>query len=810
MLTRWTAILCLVGLSATIATKIEWAQSAAGWTNLGVMYTTWLWGWDVALFCGLLAFSAVLEQKWRGAAWVTLPASIGVAFLSLINAFWLDGTGSQLALSVFTVGLGQSDQNLEIAVEKVGPLNIALFALFNAVLPIGVGALLGPLRSALRRRVVPRQRLAPLLFLGLAVAATVCMLASPRHASPAVRSAARNVHLSMLFELWQKSLETVAPGEKTVKLPVIKSRGPVAKATREHRDVVLVLLESANYLKSSFGDPEAARSPNLERLSKLGLFASSMRAVMPHSSKSLFSVHCGAFPDMRRAVVEAADNYPSNCLPRVLAGRGYATAFFQSANGAFEFRPRLIHRFGFEEYFPREMLHAERTTVINGDDFAMLEPGLEWMRKQRDLGKPFFATFFTSLQHVDYVFPPHMKKKRCTLAKKACEKQRYEEIYKEATDAFLGQLVEGIEEDGLMDNIVLVASGDHGEGLGEHGLYVHDNVYFEEGLHVPTAVVAPGLIPPGTLNSEHRSLIDIYPTILDLLGIEFDSRSIDGYSLLQNQPRDEKRYFRCWYDEYCHGYVQGNIKVVAVPQEDTYFRFDLRRDPQENEPVEEEPQWVTEIDELKAWMKARRDLVRVPEYHPKQLFDVWSCSEKRGRCSLRPNAYYESMKRRFEFGEHDGLWGTYFSDDAFGKVAMERLDPIVDFNWPAKTSPHKDVPAEKFSVQWDGCIEVFEGEILRLAAGADDSVEVWLDDRVHIDNSGIHTYKWGFASRSLPAGVHRIRIEYKQGNRDGQVTLGWLTDKEQPLPTVVPADRLMPPGDEPDSKCPPSQEAQAR
>lgn len=397
MLSRWSAILCVVGLAATIATKLEWASGAGGWADLGISYTLWLWGWDVVWFCGLLALSAALDQRWNKAAFVTVPICAGFTFLSLINAFWFEGTGSQLAISVFTLGFGQGDQNLEIAVEKVGPLNVVLFALVNVGLPIVLALALGPLRRALRRLDVPRRGLALLFPLTAALTAAVFMMALPRHESPAVRSAARNVHVGMIGELWQASIETVAPGVKLVRLPVIKAQGSAKKATRDDRDVIIVLLESANFLKSSFGDPEADRSPHLKKLATLGLFASSMRAVMPHSSKSLFSVHCGAYPDMRRAVVEPADNYPSNCLPRVLGERGYATAFFQSANGAFEHRPRMIHRFGFSEYFPREMLHAERTTTINGDDLSMLAPGLEWMNSQRDAGKPFMITFFTLL-----------------------------------------------------------------------------------------------------------------------------------------------------------------------------------------------------------------------------------------------------------------------------------------------------------------------------------------------------------------------------------------------------------------------------
>jgi hypothetical protein len=219
--------------------------------------------------------------------------------------------------------------------------------------------------------------------------------------------------------------------------------------------------------------------------------------------------------------------------------------------------------------------------------------------------------------------------------------------------------------------------------------------------------------------------------------------------------------------------------------------------------VEEEPHWVTEIDELSEWMASRRNLIRELKYEPKRLFDVWDCHDKRGRCILHPEAYYEYMKKRFEPRDGQGLLGTYFSDEHFGKVEFERLDPFIDFNWPRKTSPGKAIPKEKYSIRWNGCIEVLAGESPRLTIGSDDGAKVWIGDRLHIDNGGKHTYRWGFASRRLTEGIHRIRIEYFQDNRDAQVVLGWLTEKEQDLPTVVPPQRLMPPGDSPDAKCNP-------
>jgi arylsulfatase A-like enzyme len=795
LLLRWSAIICLAGLAATVAAKLEWAADARRWSDLGPLRTAWLVAADAAVLLGALGLCALVERRWRWSVVATNPLAAVLSFLAAINALWIGGTGGQLAASVFTVGLGQGDQNLAVAVEAVGPLNIALFALLFVAVPLALGTAAGPLERGLRDRAVPHGAKAPLGPLALALGCAVLAVAMPRHQSPAVRSMGRNVHLNLAFGLARGALTPSSAESRSAWLPAVAEPEEEGRATREERDVIIVMLESANWARSSFGDPAAARTPNLEALARRGLLATSMRAVIPHSTKSLFAVHCGDYPDMQRAIVETADNYPSNCLPRVLGERGWASAFFQSANGGFEQRPRLVHRLGFEAFVPRELLHAERTTVINGDDFAMLEPALGWMGRQREAGRPFVATFFTSLQHVNYSYPARLKRKtECKLGKKACERLAYEEIYRGGTDAFVGELVGRLEREGYLDNAILVLSGDHGEGFGEHGLFSHDNVYFEEGLHVPFLVVAPGLVPPGTVNAEPRSLIDVYPTILELLDVGYDPGSMDGRSLLQPEAPDARRYFRCWYDGYCEGFVRGTGKLVRLPEEDTWFRFDLADDPGEERPFDEEEGLAAEIDDLAEWMELRAELVESPVWIDQRLYDVWDCSDAKGRCKLVPEAYARYARERFPHGPGDGLHGAYFADQRFEELALERRDPVIDFLWPDKESPAPGLPAREYAIRWTGCLRVEPGEAPRLAVGSEERIDAWISGRRVAGHGARRNFEWAFAGAPLAPGLHPLRVEFVQTKGDAQVVLGWLTREGQALPEVVPPARLVPPG----------------
>jgi arylsulfatase A-like enzyme len=93
-------------------------------------------------------------------------------------------------------------------------------------------------------------------------------------------------------------------------------------------------------------------------------------------------------------------------------------------------------------------------------------------------------------------------------------------------DAALGSLIQGLRERGLYDRTLFVIFGDHGQAFGQHdGNYGHSLFLYEENIHVPYLIAAPGLIDDQERVTRTSSLIDTTPTILDLVGLS----SPDGY-----------------------------------------------------------------------------------------------------------------------------------------------------------------------------------------------------------------------------------------------------------------------------------------
>lgn len=97
-------------------------------------------------------------------------------------------------------------------------------------------------------------------------------------------------------------------------------------------------------------------------------------------------------------------------------------------------------------------------------------------------------------------------------------------------DYALGSLLRTFEARGLLDEAVLVVLADHGEELGEHGAFQHGNSLDDVVLHVPVVVHLPGSRAAPRRVDSLVSLVDLAPTLLDLLGVA-PMAGVDGRSL---------------------------------------------------------------------------------------------------------------------------------------------------------------------------------------------------------------------------------------------------------------------------------------
>jgi iduronate 2-sulfatase len=115
-------------------------------------------------------------------------------------------------------------------------------------------------------------------------------------------------------------------------------------------------------------------------------------------------------------------------------------------------------------------------------------------------------------------------------------------------DAQIGRLLDALEEEGLSDNTIVVLWSDHGWKLGEFNGWGKMSNY-EIDARVPLIISAPGLNTAGQTSEELAQLMDLYPTLCELAGIEIPD-FVDGTSLVPNLRDTETKLNEAAFSQY--------------------------------------------------------------------------------------------------------------------------------------------------------------------------------------------------------------------------------------------------------------------
>src|SRR5262249_21392123 len=119
-------------------------------------------------------------------------------------------------------------------------------------------------------------------------------------------------------------------------------------------------------------------------------------------------------------------------------------------------------------------------------------------------------------------------------------------------DREIGNLLAEVKALGHDDDTLVVVTSDHGEQFMEHGAIKHGTSLTREELHVPLVFRIPGGRLAGTRRPDRVSSVDIFPTVLGLLGIDPPSKP-DGIDLFAEAPRADRLVF----SETCHGWIRS-------------------------------------------------------------------------------------------------------------------------------------------------------------------------------------------------------------------------------------------------------------
>ena len=153
-------------------------------------------------------------------------------------------------------------------------------------------------------------------------------------------------------------------------------------------------------------------------------------------------------------------------------------------------------------------------------------------------------------------------------------------------DRFLARLLTQLQKSGVRDETLIVFVSDHGEEFGEHRGLGHGATLFEESIRVPMIWSLPGVLPEGEHSAQPASLVDVTPTVLELLGLSFPVLT-QGHSLLgvmlDPSAEDPKQNLVAILKDSHDSLRSGRWKLIRNRVHSDSFRlYDLERDPHES------------------------------------------------------------------------------------------------------------------------------------------------------------------------------------------------------------------------------------
>jgi hypothetical protein len=379
----------------------------------------------------------------------------------------------------------------------------------------------------------------------------------------------------------------------------------IDRRARELRDLYVLAIEGArpDDLLDSNRRPDL---PNVHRLAAGSLVFDRAYALGAAAVPSHAGLLSSEVPPVHLTVRGTFVAQGQTMLPEVLARAGYFTiglsansdvneergltqgiedhkVFVRSPTQAHNAEGLISHLLGQLEQRPSPRM----AYVTINDPQAPYDPPAEYIPDVEALE---VAPEGSPAQHLT-----HMWVQRVRMGKvepSAAVLERVRRLYRgelQVVDTALGQLLDTLEQAGKLDDSIIVLVGVHGEEFYEHGGAGHGYTLHEESIHVPLLIHAPALLEPGHVSAA-VDLLDLAPTLADLLGIEYPTEW-QGRSLVRlvDDPQPPPSLVVSHLGDGSRAAIVGTSKMIlgAGRGPGAQHFFDLAKDPGETAPAEE-------------------------------------------------------------------------------------------------------------------------------------------------------------------------------------------------------------------------------
>ena len=389
------------------------------------------------------------------------------------------------------------------------------------------------------------------------------------------------------------------------------------------------------------GNPEI-RTPNLDRLAARGVRFDNFFCASPVCSPARASLLTGDIPSRHGvhdwirvgSVGDTRVDYLAGqtMITDVLADRGYRVGLVGKWHlGAADVpRPNFVkwfaHQSGMGPYYGAPMIDHDRPVVVDGYlSDVLADVASTFVRDEARRPEPFWLSLNFTAPHYPWIDshpkaytdlyedcafescpqePPHpwFAGGKPAIDRGVTERHASLVGYFAAVtamDAAIGRVLDALEREGLAESTLVVFMSDNGMNCGHHGIWGKGNGtrpqnMYDTSVKVPCIVAQPGRIPAGRVNTDLVSAYDVFPTLVEWLGVPHASqRPQPGRSFvaaLAGRPFEPDREVVV-YDEY------GPVRMVRTAEWKYVHRhpdgphelFDLAGDPGERRNLVDDP-----------------------------------------------------------------------------------------------------------------------------------------------------------------------------------------------------------------------------
>lgn len=361
----------------------------------------------------------------------------------------------------------------------------------------------------------------------------------------------------------------------------------IVPVKEEPTGIILISLDTLRADHLSCYGYERPTSPAIDALASEGaLFLhaiSTSNWTLPAHVSLLTSSDCA-----RHGVMAADDHIPNELLSlaEILSSHGFSCG---AITGGGFVSPKYGLARGFDFYN-----EAEGSLDWVNSAELVFKAATEWIENNQQ--KDFFLFLHTYQIHSPYLSPEPYRRhwlspqalfdqinverylggKGAVFRPLSPEERRdiidlYDGEIRYTDEALIGNLIKWLKEKNLFDRVMIILTSDHGEEFYEHGAWVHGAHLYQESIHIPLIIKFPKGIFQGEKIEKIVRIIDIAPTILEILNLKKSiPASWDGRSLLPLLKKKEKsdRLFladSCWLSgDLCSGDNKTNLPLSVA------------------------------------------------------------------------------------------------------------------------------------------------------------------------------------------------------------------------------------------------------